>query len=75
VEHVHVPRSELASDAEWRGDAGSVTSANAIAQHNRRGWRIGKPTKETNIDGIVAFCMALDRLENRPEPVRLIGWL
>jgi phage terminase large subunit-like protein len=50
-------------------------AANAIAQHNRRGWRIGKPTKETHIDGIVALVMALDRLEDQPEPVRLLGWL
>jgi hypothetical protein len=50
-------------------------SANAIARHSRRGWRVDKPDLRTPNDGIVALAMALDRLENRPEPLRLIGWL
>jgi phage terminase large subunit-like protein len=50
-------------------------AANAIARHSQRGWRIDKPTKETNIDAIVALCMALDAFDQRPEPVRLLGWL
>jgi len=50
-------------------------AANAIARHSRRGWRIDKPDARTNIDGIIALCMALDRLEDQPEPVRLVGWL
>ena len=50
-------------------------ASDAIAQHSRRGWRIGKPRRETNIDGIVALCMALERAEFQPEPVELIGWL
>jgi hypothetical protein len=28
-----------------------------------------------NVDGVVALCMALDRFEHQPEPVRLVGWL
>jgi len=27
------------------------------------------------MDAIVALAMALDRLENQPEPTRLVGWL
>ena len=50
-------------------------AADAIARHSRRGWRLDKPSKETNIDAIVALCMALERCENQPEPVRLVGWL
>ncbi len=50
-------------------------AANAIARHSRRGWRIDKPNARTHIDAIVALCMALDRLEDQPEPVRLVGWL
>jgi len=50
-------------------------AANAIAQHSRRGWRISKPTKRTHIDGIVALMMSLDRLENQPRPVEVLGWL
>jgi phage terminase large subunit-like protein len=49
--------------------------ANTIARHSRRGWTIDKPTRETNIDLVVALCMALDALENQPPPRQgLIGW-
>ncbi len=50
-------------------------AANAIARHSRRGWRIDKPTPRTNIDAIVALCMAVERAEHKPEPVELLGWL
>jgi phage terminase large subunit-like protein len=50
-------------------------ASDAIAQHSRRGWRIGKPRRETNIDAIIALCMALERAKYEPEPVELIGWL
>ena len=50
-------------------------AADAIARHSQRGWRIDKPTADTHIDGIIALCMALDAVENQPEPVRLVGWL
>jgi phage terminase large subunit-like protein len=47
----------------------------AIATHSRRGWRIGKPRSRPRIDGVVALMMALDASENRPEPVKFLGWL
>jgi phage terminase large subunit-like protein len=50
-------------------------SANAIARHKPRGWRIEAPDRSSNVDGIVAPMMALDRFENQPEPTRLLGWL
>ncbi|MBO0767387.1 MAG: hypothetical protein J2O48_01755 [Solirubrobacterales bacterium] len=50
-------------------------SANAIAQHSRRGWRIGKPPGRPNIDGIVALAMAVDIASKPREPVKLLGWL
>ena len=50
-------------------------AANAIARHSRRGWRLDRPDRSSNIDGLVALCMALERAEQRPEPVRLLGWL
>jgi phage terminase large subunit-like protein len=50
-------------------------AADTIARHGRRGWRIDKPRKETNIDAIVALAMAVDRAEHKPAPVELIGWL
>jgi phage terminase large subunit-like protein len=50
-------------------------AADTIARHSRRGWRIDKPTKETNIDAIVALCMALERAEQPLREPKLIGWL
>jgi hypothetical protein len=49
-------------------------AASAIALHSRRAWRITKPTR-THIDGIVSLMTALDRLENQPEPVQVLGWI
>jgi hypothetical protein len=50
-------------------------AAGAIAKHTRRGWRIDRPNPRVEIDGVTALMMALDRLENRPAPVELLGWL
>jgi len=50
-------------------------AAGAIAKHSRRGWRIDRPNSRVEIDGISALVMALDRLENRPADVQLLGWL
>jgi phage terminase large subunit-like protein len=50
-------------------------AANTIAKHNRRGWRLDKPGLDAPNDAIIALCMALDALENQPEPVQVIGWL
>jgi hypothetical protein len=47
----------------------------AVARHGRRGWRIDKANRSDKIDAVVALAMALDRIENRPEPAKLIGWL
>ena len=47
----------------------------AIARHARRGWRIDKPNAHTHNDAIIALCMAVERAENPPEPVRLLGWV
>jgi len=49
--------------------------ANTIARHGRRGWRLDKPSLEQPNDAIIALCMALEAMENQPEPVELIGWL
>jgi phage terminase large subunit-like protein len=50
-------------------------AANTVAKHSRRGWRIDKPDDRTPNDAIIALAMAVDSAENRPEPVRLLGWL
>ena len=49
--------------------------ATAVARHGRRGWRIDKADRADKIDAVVALAMALDRLEDRPAPTRLVGWL
>ncbi len=49
--------------------------ANTIAKHNRRGWRLDKPSLDTPNDAVVALCMAVEALENQPEPVQVVGWL
>jgi hypothetical protein len=49
--------------------------ANTIARHNRRGWRLDKPSLDSPNDSIVALCMAIEALENQPEPARVVGWL
>jgi phage terminase large subunit-like protein len=49
--------------------------ANTIARHSRRGWRLDKPSLDTPNDSIIALCMALEALEQQPEPAQLLGWL
>lgn len=49
--------------------------ANTIARHSRRGWRLDKPSLDAPNDSIIALCMALEAMENQPEPVRVMGWL
>lgn len=50
-------------------------AANTVARHNRRGWRLDKPSLDAPNDSIIALCMALEALENQPDEVQLIGWL
>jgi hypothetical protein len=38
--------------------------ANTIARHNRRGWRLDKPSLAQPNDSIIALCMALEAMEN-----------
>jgi hypothetical protein len=49
--------------------------AAAIARHGRRGWRLDKANRADKIDAAIALAMALDRIENQPEPAKLLGWL
>lgn len=50
-------------------------AANAVQRHVRRGWRLEKPDCASPIDAVVSLAMALDRVEQRPEPVRVLGWV
>jgi phage terminase large subunit-like protein len=63
-------RLKVPDDDELR-----LHAANTIAKQSRRGWRIDKPDDRTPNDGIIALCMAVDAAENRPEPVKLLGWI
>jgi phage terminase large subunit-like protein len=50
-------------------------AADGVARHGRRGWRIDKAERSTNVDAVVALAMAVERAEARPEPARVLGWL
>jgi hypothetical protein len=50
-------------------------AANATARNSRRGWRLDSPSRNANIDAIVALAMALDAAENQAASVELLGWL
>jgi hypothetical protein len=52
-----------------------ATPPKTIARHSRRGWRIDKPNPRANIDAIIALAMAVERAEQKPAPVELLGWL
>ena len=50
-------------------------AANTIARHGRRGWRLDKPDGATSNDAIIALCMAVDAVEQRPEAARVLGFV
>ena len=50
-------------------------AANTIARHGRRGWRLDKPDARTPNDAVVALAMAVDAVENQPEPTRVLGFV
>jgi phage terminase large subunit-like protein len=50
----------------------------AVAKQTERGARIahaGGRHSSNRIDAVIALALAVDRAENRPEPVRMLGWL
>ena len=53
----------------------TLHAANTIARHGRRGWRLDKPDERTPNDAIVALCMAVESVENRPAPARVLGFV
>ena len=57
-------------------EALSAHAAHAVARQSRRGWRLDRPSRSAgqNIDAIVALAMALDRLENQPQRLEVVGW-
>jgi phage terminase large subunit-like protein len=49
--------------------------SNAVAAHSRRGWRIASPGRGVQVDAVIALCMANERREFVPEPVKVLAWL
>jgi hypothetical protein len=45
-------------------------AANTIMRNSRRGARLDKPSLDLPNDSIIAMCMALEALENQPDPGR-----
>lgn len=52
-----------------------VHAANTIARHGRRGWRVDKSDERAPNDAIIALCMAVEAVENRPELARVLGFV
>ena len=63
-------RLTLPDDPEFARHA-----TDAVARHNRRGWRIDKPSPRANMDASIALAMAVERAEQKPAPVERLGWL
>ena len=51
-------------------------ASHAVARQSRRGWRLDRPSRAAgeNIDAIVALAMALDRHDNQPEGLEVVGY-
>jgi hypothetical protein len=46
----------------------------AVAKQTRRGWRLDKLAKRTQIDGAIALAIACKRVETKPAPTRWLGF-
>jgi hypothetical protein len=55
--------------------ASCASTSRTRSPGTRRGWRLDRAHRLANIDGVVALAMALERAEQRPDPVRVLGWL
>ena len=49
--------------------------ASAIAKPTGRGWRLDKLGRSDQIDAVIALCMAVERAQHVPEPVRVLAWV
>jgi phage terminase large subunit-like protein len=47
----------------------------AIAKTTRRGWKLYRADRDSPIDAVIALAIALDRAEQKPEPVAFYGWV
>jgi hypothetical protein len=57
------------------GSAAWSARTTASAPAAGAAWRLDKLLLEQPNDSIIALCMALEALENQPEPVEVIEWL
>jgi hypothetical protein len=55
--------------------ASCASTSRTRSPGTRRGWRLDRAHRLANIDGVVALAMALERAEQRPDPVRVLGRL
>lgn len=49
--------------------------ANAVARPTPRGWRLVKSSEVVQVDAVIALALASQRIEQRPAPVEVLGWL
>lgn len=49
--------------------------ANAIAKPTPRGWGLVKSSELVQVDATIALAMASERIEQRPEPITVLGWI
>jgi hypothetical protein len=49
--------------------------AAATAKATGRGWALAKSERSAQIDGVISLAMCCERVQAKPEPARLIGWL
>jgi len=49
--------------------------ARAVAKPSGRGWRLDKLGRADQIDACIALCIAVERAEHVPEPVKVLAWL
>ena len=62
-------RIVLPDDQEFRQH-----SANTIAHHTARGWKIAAPARDINVDAIVATAMALEFADTEAGGFEFVGW-
>jgi hypothetical protein len=72
---LHAGRGRAAAHPAGRPRAGAPRLRRESPRHSRRGWRIDKPNPRANIGAMIALAMAVERAEQKPEPVELLGWL
>jgi len=66
----HREAPHLADDQEMRQQ-----SANTVARHSRRGWRLDAPACDVSVDSIVSLAMALEHPDAKAGGFEFLGYL